>query len=112
VNVLELMPSGSAGSEAITCSWPAEPGSAGEVSTEIGWSMGELGPAAVTAKDFLRIVAAAYLADRTVSRPELALCRDLHIVVHVEQPEAWPVTMLDRVADLLHGFPATPGASR
>lgn len=102
MNTLELMPGGSTGSEAITCAWPAKPGNSDEIQTEIGWSMSELGPAAVSAKDFLRIVAAAYLADRTVSRPQLAMLRDLHIVVHVEQPEAWTVLMLDRVADLLH----------
>ncbi|MEU4215898.1 7-cyano-7-deazaguanine synthase [Actinoplanes sp. NPDC026623] len=102
MNTLELMPSGSTGSEAITCAWPAEPGNSDEVQTEVGWSMSELGPAAAPAKDFLRIVAAAYLADRTVSRPQLAMLRDLCIVVHVEQPEAWTVQMLDRVADLLH----------
>ncbi|GAA3348868.1 hypothetical protein GCM10020358_68940 [Amorphoplanes nipponensis] len=102
MSILELMPSGSTGSEAITCVWPAEPGSSDTVQTEIGWSMCELGPAAVPAKDFLRIVAAAYLADRTVSRPQLAMLRDLNIVVHVEQPKAWTEQMLDRVADLLH----------
>jgi hypothetical protein len=102
VNTLELIPSGSPGSAAVTCAWPAQPGSSAEIQTEIGWSMIELGAAASAAKDFLRIIAAGYLADRTVSRPQLALTRDLHIIVQVEQPQTWPESLLDRIADLLH----------
>ncbi|MCD0450471.1 hypothetical protein LO762_14915 [Actinocorallia sp. API 0066] len=104
MNRLELLPDGSSGaqSDAAIYSWPMMPGRTAAIHTDISWSMTELGPAAPTAKDLLRIVAAAYLADRTVSRPRLAMRRDLHIIVHIEQPEVWTQEILDRLADLLH----------
>ncbi|GAA1651144.1 hypothetical protein ACFQY4_26485 [Catellatospora bangladeshensis] len=104
MNILELLPDGSPATQpdAVIYPWPATPGRSAAVHTEIGWSMTELGPAAPAAKDLLRIVAAAYLADRTVSRPQLAMHRDMHIIVHLEQPETWTQESLDRIADLLH----------
>ena len=104
MNPLELLPDGAPATnpDASLYPWPPTPSRTDAIYTDIGWSMAELGPAVPAAKDFLRIVAAAYLADRTVSRPQLAMCRDLHIIVHIEQPDAWPQEVLDRLADLLH----------
>jgi 7-cyano-7-deazaguanine synthase in queuosine biosynthesis len=104
MNRLELLPEGSPGTQldADAYPWPATPGRTVAVHADMGWSLAEFGPAEPAAKDLLRIVSAAYLADRTVSRPQLAMRRDLHIIVHVEQPEAWPQDVLDRLADLLH----------
>lgn len=104
MNRLELAPDGSTGTrgDAALYPWPTVPGRTAVLHTDIGWSMGELGPAEPAAKDLLRIVAAAYLADQTVSRPELAMRRDLHIIAHLEQPQAFTQDALDRLADLLH----------
>ena len=104
MNRLELLPDGSPSTrlDADAYPWPATPGRTVAVHTDMGWSMAEFGPAEPAAKDLLRIVAAAYLADRTVSRPQLAMRRDLHVIVHLEQPDAWPQDVLDRLADLLH----------
>ncbi|MFJ8203236.1 hypothetical protein [Micromonospora chalcea] len=101
---IELLPYGSPAThvDATVYPWPANPGRTAPVHTDIGWSMAELGPAAPPAKDLLRLVAAAYLADRTVSRPQLAMARDLHIIVHLEQPDLWSEDTLNRLADLLH----------
>lgn len=104
MNILELLPAGSTATnpDASVYSWPSTPGRTEALRTGIGWSMAELGPTATAAKDLLRLIAAAYLADRTVSRPQLGMCRDLHIVVHVEHPDAWTQEILDPLADLLH----------
>lgn len=104
MNVLELLPVGSSATnpDASVYPWPSEPGQTEALRTTIGWSMTELGAAVPAAKDLLRLVAAAYLADRTVSRPQLGMCRDLHIVVHVEHPDVWTQEILDLLADLLH----------
>jgi 7-cyano-7-deazaguanine synthase in queuosine biosynthesis len=101
---LELLPDGSPATrtDADPYPWPAKPGRTAAVHTEISWSMAELGPASPAAKDLLRLVGAAYLADRTVSRPQLAMRRDLHIIVHLEQPDLWTEDTLNRLADLLH----------
>ncbi|MFG1722763.1 hypothetical protein ACGFII_29460 [Micromonospora chalcea] len=104
MTTVELLPDGARATcgDAHTYPWPAKPGRTAALHTDIGWSMTELGPAAPAAKDLLRLVAAAYLADRTVSRPQLAMRRDLHLVVHLEQPDLWTEDRLDRLADLLH----------
>jgi len=69
---------------------------------DLGWSLAELGEPSSAAKDLLRVVTAAYLADRTTSRPAQALHRDLHLTVHLDAPKAWTQTALDGVVDLLH----------
>ena len=102
MNTLELAPSGSTGTRPDTYEWPAEPGRSDSVQTEFGWSMSEFGPVPAPVKDLLRIVAAAYLADRSVSRPAQAWRRDLHLIVHAEQSDTWTADLLNQVADLLH----------
>ncbi|MEU9686760.1 hypothetical protein [Amycolatopsis japonica] len=104
MNPLELLPEGAPETQSDTdiYPWPAKPGRTAAIHADLGWSLAELGPAQPAAKDFLRIAAAAYVADRTTSRPQLTMCRDLHIVVHVEQPDVWTRDGLDRLADLLH----------
>lgn len=101
---LELLPDGSSATRknASPYPWPARPGRTAAVHAEVSWSMVELGLVVPAAKDLLRLVAAAYLADRTVSRPELAMHRDLHVIVHLEQPDLWSDDALNRLADLLH----------
>ena len=70
--------------------------------TDLSWSLTELGEPSGVAKDLLRVVAAAYLADRTTSRPAQTLHRDLHLSVHLDTPEVWTQTTLDGVVDLLY----------
>ncbi|MFI6713591.1 hypothetical protein ACIBF7_44700 [Nonomuraea sp. NPDC050478] len=70
--------------------------------TGLGWSLAELGDPANTAADLLRIVAAAYIADRTTSRPARTLHRELRLSVHLDAPETWTQAALDAAVDLLH----------
>jgi 7-cyano-7-deazaguanine synthase in queuosine biosynthesis len=104
VSAIELLPQGATPQrpEATVYEWPHKPGETGSMRADLGWSLGELGAPASTAKDLLRVITAAYIADRTTSRPAQALNRDLHLSVHLTAPDAWTQTALDGTVDLLH----------
>jgi len=82
--------------------WPLAAGHTDTMRTGIDWHATQFGRPAPEAKDLLRVVTAAYIADRTASQPAKALTRPLALTVHVEQPHAWTDTALERAVDLLH----------
>ena len=82
--------------------WPLAAGHTDTMRTGIDWPATQFGRPAPEAKDLLRVVTAAYIADRTASQPAKALTRPLALTVHVEQPHAWTDTALERAVDLLH----------
>ena len=104
MNAVELLPQGTKPQRptAIAYEWPITPGASDTMHTDLSWSLAELGAPASTAKDLLRVVAAAYIADRTNSRPAQALQRDLHLSVHLDEPQAWTPAALNHTVDLLH----------
>ncbi|KRE42441.1 hypothetical protein [Knoellia sp. Soil729] len=68
----------------------------------IDWHATQFGRSAPEAKDLLRVVTAAYIADRTARQPAKTLTRALTLTVHVEHPDAWTETALEQAVDLLH----------
>ncbi len=68
----------------------------------IDWDATQFGHPVAQAKDLLRVVAAAYIADRTARQPAKTLTIPLTLTVHVEQPDAWTQTAQEQVVDLLH----------
>jgi len=104
VTHIELLPAGGTPQRpaALVYQWPDSPGSSDTMHTDLSWSMAELGEPSGVAKDLLRVVTAAYLADRTTSRPAQTLHRDLHLSVHLDTPEVWTQAALDGVVDLLY----------
>jgi len=101
---VELLPQGTKPQRRtpIAYEWPITPGASDTMQTGLSWDLAELGTPATTAKDLLRVSAAAYIADRTNSRPAQALQRDLHLSVHLDEPQAWTPRALNRMVDLLH----------
>jgi hypothetical protein len=82
--------------------WPLAAGHTDTVRTGIDWHATQFGRPAAVAKDLLRVVTAAYIADRTARQPAKELTRPLTLTVHVEQPDAWTDTALEQAVDLLH----------
>jgi 7-cyano-7-deazaguanine synthase in queuosine biosynthesis len=104
MNAVELLPqrteprrTGMTGYE-----WPIAAGASDTLHVDLSWSLAELGTPSSAAKDLLRVVAAAYIADRTNSRPAQALQRNLSLSVHVDEPQAWTPDALNHTVDLLH----------
>jgi len=82
--------------------WPLVAGRTDTLRAGIDWHATQFGRPAAQAKDLLRVVTAAYIADRTARQPAKALTRPLALTVHVEQPDAWTDTALEQAVDLLH----------
>ena len=82
--------------------WPIAAGASDTLHVDLSWSLAELGTPSSAAKDLLRVVTAAYIADRTNSRPAQALQRNLSLSVHVDEPRAWTPDALNHTVDLLH----------
>jgi 7-cyano-7-deazaguanine synthase in queuosine biosynthesis len=82
--------------------WPLAAGHTDTVRSGIDWNATQFGRPAPEAKDLLRIVTAAYIADRTARQPAKALTRPLWVTVHVEQPDRWTQQAREQVVDLLH----------
>jgi hypothetical protein len=101
---VELLPEGTEPQRpaAIAYQWPITTTASDTMHTDLSWNLAELGAPASTAKDLLRVAAAAYIADRTNSRPVQALQRDLHLSVHLDEPQAWTPDVLNHAVDLLH----------
>src|SRR5450759_3866294 len=101
---VELLPEGTEPQrpDAIAYEWPIATTASDTMHTDLSWSLAELGSPASTAKDLLRVAAAAYIADRTNSRPAQALQRHLHLSVHLDEPQAWTLDALNHAVDLLH----------
>ena len=87
---------------AVPYEWPARPGRSPTVRSDVGWDGAELGHPSAAARDLLRVVTAAYIADRGARQPALHLTRTLTLTVHVDQPEHWTDTAKERLVDLLH----------
>lgn len=101
---VELLPQGTAPKEtaAAPVVWPAEARRTDTLRVDLGWHQAELGAPLPAAKDLLRAVTAAYVADKTAPKPGLGLSRPLNLTVHVEQPDAWTAEAKEQVVDLLH----------
>jgi hypothetical protein len=101
---VELLPEGTAATDAVAVPvvWPAEAGRTATFRVDLGWHQVELGAPLPAAKDLLRVVTAAYVADKTAPKPGLGLLRPLDLTVHVEQPDTWTTTAKEQVVDLLH----------
>ncbi|WAX55132.1 7-cyano-7-deazaguanine synthase [Jatrophihabitans cynanchi] len=82
--------------------WPLAAGHTDTIRAGIDWHATQFGLPAREAKDLLRVVAAAYIADRTARQPAKALTRPLTLTVHVDQPDSWTDTALEQAVDLLH----------
>lgn len=82
--------------------WPLVAGHTDTMRAGIDWDATQFGRPSAQAKDLLRVVTAAYIADRTASQPAKALTRPLTLTVHVEQPDAWTQTAQEQAVDLLH----------
>ncbi|GHJ50607.1 hypothetical protein Cs7R123_79490 [Catellatospora sp. TT07R-123] len=104
MNAIELVPGGASGvvESATLVEWPLAAGSTVTMQADFGWDMAELGNVPVTARDLLRVVTAAYVADRVTRRSGQLLCRDLSIIVHLEDSSKWTQPALDTAVDLLH----------
>jgi 7-cyano-7-deazaguanine synthase in queuosine biosynthesis len=101
---VELGPSGISPSDpmAVVYEWPTEAGRSDTIRSDLGWRAAELGTPSPPSRDFLRVVTAAYIADRAARQPDLRLARTLTLTVHVEEPEVWTDDVKERLVDLLH----------
>lgn len=101
---IELGPSGISPADpmASVYRWPTEPGRSDTIRSDLGWRAAELGAPSPPSRDLLRVVTAAYIADRAARQPDLRLARTLTLTVHVEEPEAWTAEAKERLVDLLH----------
>lgn len=81
--------------------WSRSPTSTGTVTTDLGWDLHRLGVVPVAAGDLLRVIAAAYLADRLTSRGR-TFTRSIDLTVHVLDPTPWMGSAAEQVADLLY----------
>jgi hypothetical protein len=104
VKTVELVPEGTQPrlDSSTVIEWPRVPGSTATMEVDCGWDLAELGDVHVTVRDLLRIIAGAYLADRSERRSNLLLRRELAVVAHVEHPDTWIQTTLNITVDLLH----------
>ena len=82
--------------------WPLAAGHTDTMRSGIDWHATQFGRPAALAKDLLRVVTAAYIADRTSSQPAKSLTRSLALTVHVEQPDGWTDAALEQSVDLLN----------
>jgi 7-cyano-7-deazaguanine synthase in queuosine biosynthesis len=104
MNAVELLPQGAEPQRpAMTAyEWPLAAGASDTLLADLSWSLAELGSPSSAAKDLLRVVTAAYVADRTNSRPAQTLQRNLRLSVHVDEPQEWTPDALYHTVDLLH----------
>ncbi|MEV0811110.1 hypothetical protein [Micromonospora sp. NPDC050200] len=104
MRTVELLPEGAKPREgsSTVVEWPHATGTSPTMEVAFGWDLAELGDVDSITRDLLRVITAAYLADRTTRRSNLLLRRELGIAVHVENPDAWTQPALDVTVDLLH----------
>lgn len=82
--------------------WPLLAGRTPSVRSDIDWHAAQFSAPATEAKDLLRIVTGAYIADRVAAQQGQRLVRSLFVTVHVEHPDAWTDKAREQVVDLLH----------
>ncbi|MCB2178198.1 MAG: hypothetical protein KQH57_20510 [Actinomycetales bacterium] len=82
--------------------WPLGAGHTDTMRAGIDWHATQFGRPAREAKDLLRVVTAAYVADRSAHQGAKALARSLTLTVHVDQPDVWTDTALEQAVDMLH----------
>lgn len=82
--------------------WPVAAGHTSTMRAGIDWHATQFGRPATSAKDLLRVVTAAYIADRATRQLAKALSRSIALIVHVDQPDAWTAAALEQTVDLLH----------
>lgn len=101
---VEVAPEGAAPTDpaADLYTWPAAAGHTSTMRSDLDWQATQLGAPASQAKDLLRIVTGAYMADRVAAQPSQRLARSLFVTVHVDQPDAWTERAREHVVDLLH----------
>lgn len=104
MRTIELVPEGARPQDSTSTvfEWPHTAGASSTMEIAFGWDMAELGDVGGVTRDLLRVVTTAYLADRTTRRSNVLLRRELGIVVHVENSDAWTQAALDMTVDLLH----------
>lgn len=101
---IEVLPAGSvpvAGAD-VTLEWPSKQSDITDVQTSLLWNLEEFARAGSSARDLVRVVATAFLADSRVSKPDVSLHRDLTIIAHVEDAAPWTPDLRSSVANLLH----------
>lgn len=101
---VELFPEGTAPTDdsASPAAWPVLAGRTATMRSGVGWHQAELGAPPPAAKDLLRAVTAAYIADKTGPPPGLRVTRTVDLTVHLEQPDVWTELAKEQLVDLLH----------
>ena len=101
---LEVLPSGAAAAAdaEVTLEWPVRAGQETDVQTSVFWNFEQFSGASSVARDLVRVVGSAFLADSRFSKPEVSLHRDIDLFAHVENPDVWTSNIRSAVADLLH----------
>lgn len=101
---IEVLPAGTSpvASAEVTLEWPVRVGDDTDVQTSIFWNFESFSGASSVARDLVRVVGAAFLADSRFSKPEVSLHRDISLFAHVENPTTWTPKIRTAVADLLH----------
>jgi 7-cyano-7-deazaguanine synthase in queuosine biosynthesis len=87
--------------DALALRWPTSQTPSEDVVTDMEWSLSVFGQPSMTARDLVRVAAAAYLADRCVRRSEVYFSRRLEIVVHLDDPGMFLSPTGKRLVDLL-----------
>jgi len=80
--------------------WPAG-ATSDTVDSDLDWQLSGLGAVRPAALDLARIACAAYLADRTVKRSTTYFSRQLHLVVHLDEPALFLSAAGQQLMDLL-----------
>jgi hypothetical protein len=88
-------------SDATALRWPTSLGEAGEVTTDLDWTLTQLGCPDPVARDLVRVVAGAYLLDRSVKRSSTYFSRRLELIVHLDQPTLFLSSAGQRLVDLM-----------
>ena len=101
---IEVLPAGTAPvtSADIILEWPSRRSEITDVQTSLLWNLEQFSRGSSNARDLVRVVATAFLADSRVSKPDVSLHRDLPIIAHVENASLWTPELRSSVADLLH----------
>jgi 7-cyano-7-deazaguanine synthase in queuosine biosynthesis len=100
---LEVLPAGTpARTSGVPAHWSLDSTTPTELHSDVPWTLHPYHKADLIARDFARVVVASYLADLASAKPTTTLHRDLHVTVHVEEPDLWSQEAVVALCDLLH----------